>query len=148
MPFGDTGGFVPADPRRVFAQPKCRSIVFRSPPAARSKFPSKSFRICPNVRPPQPPAPVRESSPHPQLLRRRISVRSSFPHRTRGSTTPPPLPPPSIVAEQKIQPTRFYAFPAAGPQCAATPWFHILRQRSEEHTSELQSHSFISYAVF
>src|ERR1051326_9383627 len=25
---------------------------------------------------------------------------------------------------------------------------HVLRERSEEHTSELQSHSFISYAVF
>src|ERR1051326_9635122 len=34
--------------------------------------------------------------------------------------------------------------PTAGPECPAAGW----RTRSEEHTSELQSHSFISYAVF
>src|ERR1051326_9501305 len=37
-----------------------------------------------------------------------------------------------------------------GSSCTNPPIIHFLRfdTRSEEHTSELQSHSFISYAVF
>src|ERR1051326_2352795 len=34
------------------------------------------------------------------------------------------------------------------PPAGTTGLFHLAIVRSEEHTSELQSHSFISYAVF
>src|ERR1051326_5991459 len=93
---------------------------------------------------PSPPAPVRPPRPDWHCRPRPASFPPHVPHPAAARRSPSPPSRRGPPAGRRPAPP---AHRAARP---APPGFRRpLRQlRSEEHTSELQSHSFISYAVF